>query len=591
MSSAFIDTKRGHAENELVTEQVVAENLRWCTVSIPFYSHGIIVLAILQYSIRIGSGPLRKRVRNMCRQCGAVENAEAACYLKLRKPHCEAMGTWKETLMRRAYLRRSVSVILAFCMLVFAFWASSGASSGAEGRENGVFSEIDSYLQSAVKAAHIPNLSITIVGKDRVLFSRHYGDDVTVTPDSPFLIGSVSKSFTAACIMQLVEDGMVDLNAPVSEYLPDATQGDEITVRQLLNHTSGLGEHQNLSNCRIVNNQGEHHYANVNYTLLGRIIEATTGQPYEQYVTDHVLEPLRLSHTAATQAQSEENGLVQGHTDYGGFRVSDGAHYPASPEAWISVPAGYLSSSANDLGKYLQMYLNGGQNVLTPESVETMLAGDTVYVEDDIPYWYGYGWTTIREPLTETVFRHAGLVETGTACVYLLPAREIGIAITADINDYFVGNEMLDSLGWGVVLMLLGQAPNKIESAAFMAGHLGIDLIQIAILALGIVSCIFVPRRVAKLRRRSRSYGALYMGIWHIGLPLFLLFVPRIFFATPLWVVRAFVPDIFITLVASATLLFGSGVAEIIGLRRRIRRARTDPSTAGSPLSVNRLDE
>ncbi len=73
-----------------------------------------------------------------------------------------------------------------------------------------------------------------------------------------------------ACVIQLVEQGKIELNAPVSRYFPDARDGDRITVRQLLNHTGGLGEHQNLTNYKIVNEQGKHVYANVNYALLGK---------------------------------------------------------------------------------------------------------------------------------------------------------------------------------------------------------------------------------------------------------------------------------------------------------------------------------
>ena len=102
------------------------------------------------------------------------------------------------------------------------------------------YDTVDEYLQSCVKNAHIPALSCTIVDKNNVLFSNCYGECNDC--DTPFVLGSVSKSFTAVCVMQLVEQGEMDLSERISAYLPNATDGDKITVSQLLNHTSGLGE-------------------------------------------------------------------------------------------------------------------------------------------------------------------------------------------------------------------------------------------------------------------------------------------------------------------------------------------------------------
>lgn len=263
-------------------------------------------------------------------------------------------------------------------------YAQTGALTSTE-----IDQDIDAYLQSGMERAHIPALSVTIVSEDTVLFSESYGD--CESRDTPFFLGSVSKSFTAVCIMQLVEQGKIILNAPVSTYLPGVTDGDRISVSQLLNHTSGLGQYQTLENYKIVNEQGVHHYANVNYTLLGKIIEAVSGESYSDYIANNLFEPLQLSHTAATLNESEENGLIDGYTNYWGFNIKMSHKYPSSKDAWITVPVGYISSSTEDLGKYLQMYLNGGIGILSKSSIDTMFYGDTVYVDGNIPYWYGYG--------------------------------------------------------------------------------------------------------------------------------------------------------------------------------------------------------
>ncbi len=422
-----------------------------------------------------------------------------------------------------------------------------------------VYSNIDDYLQKCVKNANIPAMSVSIVNKNEVLFSGNYGQ--CESSDTPFLLGSVSKSFSAVCIMQLVEQQKIDLTAAVSTYLPNATNGDKITVGQLLNHTSGLGEHQTLENYKIVNKQGVHNYANVNYSLLGEIIEAVGGKSYSEYISENLFEPLGLSHTAATLDGSIENGLIDGYTNYWGVPIKTAHKYPSSKNAWITVPAGYISSSSNDLGKYLQMYLNGGNGIISKESINTMFYGDTVYVEGDVPFWYGYGWATVKEPLSEPVLRHSGLIETGTSCVFIMPQSNLAIAIESNANDYFVTNEMMDSLGWGIVLMLLGDSPNEISGSAYMLKHLWIDLIMLAVLFAAILPWCFLPRYVHRTEHRKISLRVMLL-VFNILLPIFILLLVPVFFATPLWVAKAFVPDIFITVIISSALLFINGLVK-----------------------------
>lgn len=371
--------------------------------------------------------------------------------------------------------------------------------------------------------------------------------------------------------MQLVEQQEIDLTATISTYLPNATDGDKITVNQLLNHTSGLGEHQTLEDYKIVNKQGVHSYANVNYSLLGEIIEAASGKSYSEYISANLFGPLGLSHTAATLDGSIENGVIDGYTNYWGVPIKATHKYPSSKNVWITVPAGYLSASSNDLGKYLQMYLNGGNGIISKESINTMFYGDTVYVEGDVPFWYGYGWATVKEPLSEPVLRHSGLIETGTSCVFILPESDIAIALEANVNDYFVTNEMMNRLGWGVVLMLLGDSANEITDNAYVLNHLWIDLIMLTILFIAILSWCFLPRYVHSIKHRKIISRVMLLVLFHFLLPIFILLLVPIFFATPLWIAKAFVPDVFITIMISSALLFIGGLVKSVILYKHIK--------------------
>lgn len=461
-------------------------------------------------------------------------------------------------------------ILCILCLMNNVYNVQSVYAEAKPKEEINIYNDIDTYLEAGVKKAHIPSLSVTIVDKDKALFSQNYGNCKNC--DTPFFLGSVSKSFTAVCIMQLAEQKKIDLNSAVSAYLPDAAYGNEITVRQLLNHTSGLGEHQTLKNYKIINEQGIHSYANVNYSLLGKIIETVTGHSYNDYITENLFEPLKLTSSSADFNKSMENGVIDGYTNYWGFHIKSRHKYPLSENSWITVPAGYISSSANDLGKYLQMYLNGGNGIISEQSIDTMFYGDTVCVDGDVPYRYGYGWTVVREPLSEPVLRHSGLIETGTSCVFILPERDIAVAITSGVNDYFVTNGMQDSLGWGVILMLLGDSPNEIADNAYIWSHVRIDLIMIAVLAAAVLSLCRLSWYINRVKQDKMLIPALFSILLNLVSAVFILLLIPLSFATPLWVAKAFVPDVFITTVISSVLFF---IGSLIRLFYYIMRAKS----------------
>jgi CubicO group peptidase (beta-lactamase class C family) len=152
-----------------------------------------------------------------------------------------------------------------------------------------------------------------------------------VTPQTPFFTGSTGKSFAALAILQLVEAGKIELDAPVQTYLPwfrvaDVSASEIITVCQLLNQVSGLprsvGQEQlantDLSNSVIENNvralanveliaaPGERYeYSNANYNGLGMIIQAVTGQSYETYIQEHILEPLDMQNSFTSKTEDQ----------------------------------------------------------------------------------------------------------------------------------------------------------------------------------------------------------------------------------------------------------------------------------------------
>lgn len=429
----------------------------------------------------------------------------------------------------------------------------------AKQTESNVYDEIASYLADTCAKAHFPAMSVTIVNKEEVLLSRTYGN--CKSADTPFLLGSVSKSFTALCIMQLVEQGKIDLNAELCKYLPNVTDGDKISILQLLNHTSGLGEHQNLGNYKVTEKQGVHKYSNVNYSLLGKVIEAVSGQTYEDYVVENIFEPLSMSQSAATYEKAKENGLIETYENWFGVNTKTEPKFPKADDAWITASAGYLSSSTADLGKYLQMYMRGGEGIISSDSINKMFY-ENVEVQASIPYKYGMGWTLVNEPLKQPALRHSGLVETGMSTIYILPQSEIGIAIAVNTNDYFVGKDMLDRIDWSIALILMGEKPNQISANEYVTRHLLYDLAYLAVIVFSALPLCLITTYRKRLTKGKTSVKITLLIALHLILPMFILLLPQMFFATPLWVVEAFVPDMFTTIIISSCFLFIVGIAK-----------------------------
>lgn len=430
---------------------------------------------------------------------------------------------------------------------------------------SGVYGKIADYLKDTAEKAHIPALSAIIVNKDEVLMSLAVGE---CTADTPFVLGSVSKSFTALCIKKLSEEGKIDLYEKISAYLPDATDGDKIKVIQLLNHTSGLGAHQTLKNYRVTGEQGRHVYSNVNYSLLGKIIEAVSGLPYEVYLSENVLKPLGMDKSAASKEEGEKSGLVQGYRNIFGFNVKSAHMYPADDSGWIQPAAGYVSSSAEDMGRYLQMYLRGGvaadgSRIISADGVDDMFRNG-VEVEADIPYSYAMGWNLIKEPLPEPALRHSGLVETGMSCIYILPESGIGIAVLVNYNDFFVGQDIMDRLNWSVALMLMDTEPNEISANEFVLRHVLYDFIYFAVFVIAVLPLCLLGVYKKRICRGKIIFETAIFVLLHIVLPTLILFLPMMIAATPLWVVYSFVPDMFWTVVISAFLLYLGGLIKLI---------------------------
>ena len=283
---------------------------------------------------------------------------------------------------------------------------------------------LQSRLAALRKKYAIPGISVAIIFPNGSTWVDAVGfadveAKVPVVPDTAFAIASVSKTFTAALVMRLVEDGLVALDAPVGRYLPDLGLDARITVRQLLDHTSGLRDyflHPRIDRALLTDRArrwdeaeslgyvgkpyfdpgGEWRYSNTNYLILGMLAERVGGAPLAEMLRARFLEPLGLSNTWYQPSEAPRGPVAHGYrfasasTKARAVDVSDGtAIVPFTSVVTAAAGAGGLASSAGDVARWARALYAG--SALGPSTVATMI-GDVVQTapyRPRVPYGLG----------------------------------------------------------------------------------------------------------------------------------------------------------------------------------------------------------
>ena len=361
------------------------------------------------------------------------------------------------------------------------------------------FDEIDAYVEGQRRRLRMPGVSLAIVEGDKIVHRRGFGrarpGGDAPAPQTPFFIGSLTKSFTALAVMQLMESGKIDLDAPVQRYLSwfrlaDAEVSARLTVRHLLNQTSGLptsaGEVQ-LADIDDSLDAAERQaralaalmptcpagstfeYSNANYNLLGLIIEAASGETYADYIQRHILTPLGMSHTYTSPAMAEANGLATGHRYWFAAPVAA----PNTPMPPGSLAAGLLISSAEDMARYMIALLNGGHyrgghygshgaggQILSAAGIDEMQRGAAdVRVFGRTFGQYGMGWFADTIAQTKLVW-HSGTLPHFGAYMALLPEQKKGIVLLFNACHHWM-NPVLTEVGTGALALLVGAPPRR----------------------------------------------------------------------------------------------------------------------------------
>ncbi len=409
------------------------------------------------------------------------------------------------------------------------------------------YEAVDAYVERQMRRLNMPGVALAIVQGDQIVHQRGFGrarpGGETPTPQTPFFIGSLAKSFTALAVMQLVEAGKVELDAPVQRYLPwfqvaDPQASAEMTVRHLLNQTSGLPEScgeiapsdlddlpdgterqaRTLASVKLSHPVGAVcQYCNANYDLLGLVVEAASGESYADYVHEQIFTPLEMNHTYASRDAARKNGLAMGHRYW--F-----AHPIAAPDLPIvqrSLPSGQLISTSEDMARYLMVHLNGGRvedtQVLSRPGIEELHHGTVEYIKMGVSAGrYAMGWFDGEIGQTRVVW-HSGALPDFGAYTAFFPERQMGIVLLFNACQWWY-NPILIEVSMGAAAVLAGEpyepTPYFSVLPLMLRSQMLIPLLQIA----DVAATVGLLRRWRSEPDRGSSGGRSWKQ--HLLLPL-----------------------------------------------------------------------
>jgi D-alanyl-D-alanine carboxypeptidase len=285
----------------------------------------------------------------------------------------------------------------------------------------------------------------TALGMAEVLPAR------AATTSTPFVVGSVSKTFVAATILQLVDEGALALDDPLSSWLPDYPLADQITLRMLLGHTSGVFNlyespdymplvvdrpHRTWTPQMVLDRLGGapycepgtcYHYSNTGFILLGLVIEAETGQPLGTVWRERFFTPLGMSDTyfQGDGPPPATSALGYRKTKTGNVPINDGSSYrPTESEGTVIWAAGGIVASAGDIARWGRALYGG--DVLSDASLATMTTF-TFHPEKQGGY-YGMG-TRMRKFGAFNMEGHTGTLRAFNAAMWYLPDLDLTVVV------------------------------------------------------------------------------------------------------------------------------------------------------------------
>ena len=353
---------------------------------------------------------------------------------------------------------------------------------------------VEHIVPKEMRAGKLPGLSLAVMQDGKTLYAEGFGSrdrekNLPTTPDTLFGIGSITKSFVAIAIMQLVERGEIELKDPVSMYTPIrlGLKENPITIHHLLTHSLGVPSLGTSSVAfykavgydtgipfgspddfyRLLNGAGDEvvdapgkrfFYHNAAWRVLGHVIQLKTGKPFHRYIKENIMKPLGMKRSTLNTAEfnSDPNRI----TCY--WKKPDGSVVPTEfpyPNPEDNLPfsflaaAGGVTSSSNEMSLYIDALINKEPTLISPESHEKM---QTLHIRRPDGYYgefgYGYGLCITPDFHGYKMVSHGGSILVSTAHMSMVPENKTGVIIMGNSSKvaYEAINESILSLLMGL---------------------------------------------------------------------------------------------------------------------------------------------
>jgi len=350
----------------------------------------------------------------------------------------------------------------ALLSLLLAAAASHAPARTVDTVDPALRSQVDRIATQVLEATGVPSASIAVVQHGKLVYTHAYGTAriataaspaVPATPAMRYSIGSISKQFTATAILLLQEQGKLSLDDPVGKYIPGLTRGNEVTIREILSHTSGYQDYWPEDYVMTTMNHPETaqqtidtwckkpldfepgtqwQYSNTNFVIAGRIVEVVSGEYYWDFLSEHIFRPLGMKSVWNSDAikLTEVDATPYYRHALGPLRVA-----PKEGIGWMFA-AGGLAMTPHDLALWDQSLL--AQSILKPESYKTMFT--EVKLKNGEGTHYGLG-VEVRERNGHRSIEHGGevsgfvsnnevLIDDGAAVVVLTNQDAVNAAST-----------------------------------------------------------------------------------------------------------------------------------------------------------------
>jgi len=336
-----------------------------------------------------------------------------------------------------------VRIYLLYVFSVLFFHALTASAS--------LTSELDSYLQACTDRGYFSGSVLIAKGND-LLLNKGYGlsnqeHNIPNSPATKFRLSSLSKPFVSLAIMQLEEKGMLSVSDLLSQYIPDYPRGTEITIHQLLTHTSGIKNYTTLAEFQtfkklpttiiqlierfkylgLASNPGQvYKFCNSNYALLSYIIERVTGKPYYAYVIEHIFKPLGMHNSGHEASRSLIPNRTAGYTI-----IQDEIANADYIDMTNAVGLGTFYSTVEDM--YLFDRALYTTMLASADSLALMLKPQVYIGDKEDNIMYGYGWATIQVN-GHTVKKHISGIDGFSGAMYRFIDNDMFIIVLSNFQ-------------------------------------------------------------------------------------------------------------------------------------------------------------